>query len=1341
VDFADFVDRVRFVDYVRPAEFIYPLSRYNGYKPPLPVSKERHVVDEFLAAISQHKLETMGDGDGERMSPVGSTASDEGFIEFELTSFSIYLPGAVARVPFEMRALQNLATKAANSWYCFDGILRSGKLRRYVQCVPFKLCSIGNYGKKHHGVGDNIWIQSVHNEGSDVHYRLKAPSPEYERYHEGFVWLANLAKHFVDYSKTMSDRNRKISIRSFKSDFADWLHKAHRGSLAFQAWFQQYGSRDFRCHIAANIDFLWKEAIGTWNTLAEQPIWKEAMTLDAIPLQKVKGDGTVVTPYVYDCFSHLQFGSHLRKVAPIGGIDIRRRYRGHALNLNIDGVSNSSKANRGIDSPRMPPKAAIARQMHGQNVERSLDRKSIVVGDVLGVTMDGFGSKWKNEQSKWEATDDCWYVYVQGVNGAKRDRTFDVIWLYKPSHTSCAIMKYPHQSELFLSDNCWHGMPEDEVIGRVSVSWGCLPNQSKSDFFIRQTYCTQDNSFITMKESHKRCAHCQDAFKTPLQDIVDRYRIGDTVLVVPPTELDSRYDLEPAEIVEFVQEGQDGLVVMRRLLRRRDLDRNTCSRPNELVYTDQTFTIRAENVKRKCLVRFYSIPDVENRTIPTPYDRDGTGDAYYILTRLVEGVSGDPTGLQPIEHQPPSSLIQGFDSTLMPEKEQLRGLDLYCGGGNFGRGLEEGGAIHYTHAVDLNKAAIHSYYANLKDSESTRLYYGSVDDMLEQTLLGNPSGSKVIPLPGEIDFISAGSPCQGFSLLNSKRGNEKGLKNQSLVASVAAYVDVYRPKYALLENVISMAQKGKRRSEDVLSQLICCLVGMGYQVRLFNLDAWSFGSPQSRSRIFVSIVAPGFELPAHPELSHSHPEGTKDRGLGKMANNENFGQRRFGPTPFKFLTSGEATKDLPDIGDGQTYQCIRHPDHRMSVGIPQLLRRQIELIPLNPPGMNFILTLMGGLLTDAERDLFPQLTRNGHKRQNTSEGSRAWGRIDPRGLFQNIATSNGPVCARSGCTLHWSQQRLITVLEARRAQSFPDNEVLLGTAVDQWRIVGNSVARSVSLALGLSLREAWLKNAPDEARNVACCTPARAQPCVKYPCSQDSFDEETSDKRYKKSLGTMSLVSSISTSQDEGSSPASSLTLAKARTPQERKRKFSINTQALKKPCRLEPSSERREKSRDHTSSKASAVDESELGEPPRQVQWRASTRVSRIKLPMTVMRRLQVQHEAFHVPSKHKAAMPLAPSEGLNGRQVAPVHTDRQPVVLVTPPRKDTNRVILQISDSEDEPVKDQSGGGIVVDNKLVFTSSAMKGRGYVPVDNDMFAAYKMTYDSAMAGRGRKGR
>jgi DNA (cytosine-5)-methyltransferase 1 len=114
--------------------------------------------------------------------------------------------------------------------------------------------------------------------------------------------------------------------------------------------------------------------------------------------------------------------------------------------------------------------------------------------------------------------------------------------------------------------------------------------------------------------------------------------------------------------------------------------------------------------------------------------------------------------------------------------------------------IEEGGGVHNEWAVDINRNAIHTYAANLKDPTRTKLFYGSVDDLLTQALQGNPQNSELIPSPGDVDFLSAGSPCQGFSKLNIARNNDNGLKNQSLVASVAAYVDFYRPKYGLLEN-------------------------------------------------------------------------------------------------------------------------------------------------------------------------------------------------------------------------------------------------------------------------------------------------------------------------------------------------------------------------------------------------------------------------------------------------------------------------------------------------------------------------------------------------------------
>ena len=63
-----------------------------------------------------------------------------------------------------------------------------------------------------------------------------------------------------------------------------------------------------------------------------------------------------------------------------------------------------------------------------------------------------------------------------------------------------------------------------------------------------------------------------------------------------------------------------------------------------------------------------------------------------------------------------------------------------------------------------------------------------------------------------------------------------------------------------------------------------------------------------------------------------------------------------------------------------------------------------------------------------------------------------------------------------GYGIHWDEQRMFTAMEGRRIQNVPEHEVFLGSPNEVWKILGNSVNRNVSLALGLSLRNAWLAN-------------------------------------------------------------------------------------------------------------------------------------------------------------------------------------------------------------------------------------------------------------------------
>lgn len=102
-----------------------------------------------------------------------------------------------------------------------------------------------------------------------------------------------------------------------------------------------------------------------------------------------------------------------------------------------------------------------------------------------------------------------------------------------------------------------------------------------------------------------------------------------------------------------------------------------------------------------------------------------------------------------------------------------------------------------------------------------------------------------------------------------------------------------------------------------------------------------------------------------------------------------------------------------------------------------------------------------------ERDAFPTNSTRTEKRSN------GWGRLHPKKLFSTVTTFCHMTDAFVGNTyMHWDQPRPLSIMEVRRAQGIPDDEVLVAIPREQWKLVGNAVARGISTALGLVLREA-----------------------------------------------------------------------------------------------------------------------------------------------------------------------------------------------------------------------------------------------------------------------------
>ncbi|KAK4176484.1 hypothetical protein QBC36DRAFT_352229, partial [Triangularia setosa] len=201
--------------------------------------------------------------------------------------------------------------------------------------------------------------------------------------------------------------------------------------------------------------------------------------------------------------------------------------------------------------------------------------------------------------------------------------------------------------------------------------------------------------------------------------------------------------------------------------------------------------------------------------------------------------------------------------------------------------------------------------------------------------------------------------------------------------------------------------------------------------------------------LFLLIAAPGLRLPEAPALSHSHYLAVKFRGIGKLCNGEAYAHRSFDPTPLKYASSSETTADLRNIIDGMVDACIPYPDHRLTFGYNARIRPERELFPSAEDG-----------------------DETGKAR--VARTTQGWSRLSPHDPFPTITTQLDPGDAGTGSGLHWHESRPFTVLEGKRAQGFLDEEVLLGSQLDKWRSIGNSVSRHMALALGLKSREAWV---------------------------------------------------------------------------------------------------------------------------------------------------------------------------------------------------------------------------------------------------------------------------
>jgi DNA (cytosine-5)-methyltransferase 1 len=634
----------------------------------------------------------------------------------DLHGFEIYRDPGHDKRAFELTSLHQLEVPIAKR-LCFDGFVCLGTTKHYVRSIPIKDCSIEGYGDDEEPK-IVAYVQSKlssRDDKYDVWYKLNKATPEYQRFHEPFLWVAQFGKHVLDYMEDQPARS--VTLRSFQFDFHCWLSRRFSGNTDFQQWHVAFRSQgDFRVGVNAYIDYIYHQAFNLSSSkhLLAHPVWGECMAKGAtiVEQQEPVVELTLATPDVYASFKHMYFGNKLLEQRPADSVRIEQERRKRKLGF--------------AKSVSMPATCS-------PNICQPYGSSRIQVGDVVVFDPD------EEDLSIWRGTNYEWLAYIQATkdleDGTQR---LLVLWIYRHWETNICKARYQFDNEVFLSDNC--NCTEGELLstdvkGRYDVDWCPSTVDLKSKrFLLRQAYITQDSAFVSIHDEHKTCI-CRKEKVT----IVDGYHPGDTAYVV--RTLNKEKLLDPI-VIQNVDRAS-GIVTVRRLLRlQRDCAELAAKAhrpnvaPNELVLTNEYEEVAISRVQRRCSVLFNSKSDLLNDRVPFPYNRGGAGDLWYISMRLTK-LDGEQNLM--FLRTLPNTFREGSDMTL---KQTLKGLSIFSGGGSLDRGLEEGGAVEFQSAVDFSSQAIHTQRANAKHPESMRSIQNRCDCISAQSMISSILRSK-----------------------------------------------------------------------------------------------------------------------------------------------------------------------------------------------------------------------------------------------------------------------------------------------------------------------------------------------------------------------------------------------------------------------------------------------------------------------------------------------------------------------------------------------------------------------------------------------------------------------
>nr|WP_289221778.1 DNA cytosine methyltransferase [Turicimonas muris] len=368
-------------------------------------------------------------------------------------------------------------------------------------------------------------------------------------------------------------------------------------------------------------------------------------------------------------------------------------------------------------------------------------------------------------------------------------------------------------------------------------------------------------------------------------------------------------------------------------------------------------------------------------------------------------------------------------------------IDIFSGCGGVSCGLTIAGFKIKT-AVEIEDKAVDTYL-NYPPLAKVKVFHGK-----EQGDICKLTGKDILKashLKKEDIYLLAGCPpCQNFSRQNPNNKKKKVKERKRLLFEFLRIIEELEPPFILMENVPGIkAEHNKRIINEFLNRL-----KKKYHVVEDILNSADYGVPQIRKRfvlhavrkdIHKELVDAGFEFKL-PSPTHSK---SGEKGL----------------LPWK--TVREAIEDLPAIRAGQTYEDPNGQIHNhKSANLDPKNIMRIQIIRAN-----------GGSRVGLPDNLVLECHKKKDEAGNVFDGHKdVYGIMDADKPSPTI--TGGCLCYSKGRYGHYEQDRAISIREAARLQTFPDDFIFSDSLTTSALQIGNAVPIELVKASGAVLKEA-----------------------------------------------------------------------------------------------------------------------------------------------------------------------------------------------------------------------------------------------------------------------------